>query len=186
MRPPCSDSRNLGLVAVLVSVLLLGACAESRGSGPEAVGRSRSVAAAGSSEVAADFPASDVLRGWDRARARAFAEGDVVALRRLYVDGSAAGTADVRLLRSYLRRGLRVEDMRMQLLRVEVVHEDRARLLLRVTDRLAGAVAVDEDTRIPLPQDAASTRVVELRRPRPDVLWRVAVVRESGRRPAAR
>lgn len=185
MRPPCSASSVRGLVAVLVSVLLLGACAESRGSGPAAVGRPRSVSA-GSSEVAAHFPASDVLRRWDRARARAFAEGDVDALRRLYVDGSAAGTADVRLLRSYLRRGLRVEDMRMQLLRVEVVHEDRARLLLRVTDRLAGAVAVDEATRIPLPQDAASTRVVELRRPRPDVLWRVAVVRESGLRPGAR
>jgi hypothetical protein len=164
--------------------LLLGACAVLRDDG--VVAGSRQVPAIRASEVAADFPASDVLRRWDRARGRAFAEGDVNALRRLYVEGSTAGTADVRLLRGYLRRGLRVEGMRMQLLRVEVVHEDRGRLVLRVTDRLTGAIAVDRGARIPLPQDGASTRVVELRRPRPDLLWRVASVRESARRPAAR
>ncbi len=170
---------------VTLLAFLLGACAVLRdddGAAPD----SRPAPAATASEAAADFPASDVLRRWDRARAQAFADGDVAALRRLYVDGSAAGTADVRLLRSYLHRGLRVDGMRMQLLRVEVVHEDRGRLVLRVTDRLIGAVAVDERARIPLPQDAASARVVELRRPRPDLLWRVASVRESARRPAAR
>jgi hypothetical protein len=106
-------------------------------------------------------------------------------LRSLYVDGSAAGTSDAALLRAYLRRGLRVEEMRMQLLAVEVLREERRLLRLRVTDRLAGAVAVGEGTRVPLPRDAASTRVVELRRA-PGEPWRVATVRESALRRGGR
>jgi hypothetical protein len=133
----------------------------------------------------AAFPASDVLRAWDAARADAFADGDVAVLRSLYVDGSAAGTSDAALLRAYLRRGLRVEEMRMQLLAVEVLREERRLLRLRVTDRLAGAVAVGEGTRVPLPRDAASTRVVELRRA-PGEPWRVATVRESALRRGGR
>ncbi|HLN78334.1 MAG TPA: hypothetical protein VK204_14895 [Nocardioidaceae bacterium] len=184
MRPPWHLPLLRGLV-VTVLVFLLGACAVLPDDEGAASG-SRPAPAVTASEAGADFPASDVLRRWDRARARAFADGDVAALRRLYVEGSAAGTADVRLLRGYLRRGLRVGGMRMQLLALEVVREGRGRLVLRVTDRLTGAVAVDGRTRMPLPQDAASTRVVELRRPRPDMPWRVASVRESAPRPAAR
>jgi hypothetical protein len=134
--------------------------------------------------AAADFPASDVLRAWDRARGRAFAEGDVAALRRLYVEGSAAGTSDARLLQDYLSRGLRVEGLRMQVLALEVLQEEPGALRLLVTDRLAGAVAVGRGMRIRLPQDQASTRVVDL--VRTGGRWRVASVRESARRPAAR
>ena len=133
----------------------------------------------------ASFPASDVLRGWDLARSRAFAAGDVAALRRLYVSGSGAGRSDLRILRGYLRRGLRVEGMRVQVLALEVLHEDRGRLRLRVTDRLTGAVAVSRSTRAVLPEDRASTRVVELRKVAAGP-WRVALVRESGRTPAGR
>jgi hypothetical protein len=172
-------------VVALLGLLLTG-CAGS-GSGESAPapdpGRVGEVTA---TDLAASFPASDVLRRWDRARGRAFADGDPAALSKLYVDGSAAGTADLRLLRAYLRRGLRVEGMRMQLLRVEVLHDDPARLRLRVTDRLTGAVAVGRGTRLELPRDAASTRVVELRRPAAGAQWRVAEVRESVRRPTAR
>jgi hypothetical protein len=132
---------------------------------------------------AARFPASDVLRAWDRARSRAFAAGDVAALRRLYVPGSAAGTSDVRLLRRYLRRGLRVDGMRMQLLAVTVLARGPTALRVRVTDRLVGAVAVGHGVREPLPHDRASTRVVALRHA--GDRWRVAWVRESSPRPAA-
>jgi hypothetical protein len=168
------------LLALLVGAVLLGGCAD-RGSaggvpGPALVRASAPPAA---------FPASDVLREWDSARADAFAEGDAVALESLYVEGSAAGTSDVALLRAYLRRGLRVEEMHMQLLAVEVLREESRLLRLRVTDRLAGAVAVGEGTRVPLPRDAASTRVVELRRAADD-RWRVASVRESALRPGGR
>jgi hypothetical protein len=133
----------------------------------------------------AAFPASDVLREWDSARADAFAEGDVAALRSLYAGGSAAGRSDVALLRAYLRRGLRVEEMQMQLLAVEVLREESRLLRLRVTDRLVGAVAAGEGTRVPLPRDAASTRVVELRLG-VDEQWRVSSVRESEPRPTGR
>lgn len=136
--------------------------------------------------AAASFPASDVLRGWDAARSRAFAAGDVGSLRRLYVAGSSAGTSDERLLRDYLERGLRVEGMSMQVLALEVLHDDPGRLRLLVTDRLTGAVAVGHGTRLPLPADRASTRVVELRRSATDKAWRVVWVRESERTPAAR
>lgn len=127
-------------------------------------------------DVGQDLAAAAVLRSWDTARGRAFASGDVAALRMLYVAGSPAGTSDVRLLRAYLRRGLRVEEMRMQVLGLEVLDERDRRLRVRVTDRLAGAVAVGEDGRWPLPRDRASTRVVELRRVAGE--WRVRSVRE--------
>lgn len=128
--------------------------------------------------VPARLRASDVLRSWDDARSAAFASGDVAALRGLYVPGSAAGTADVRTLRAYLGRGLRVEGMRMQVLSLDVLSRDGGRLRLQVTDRLAdGAVAVGAGTGVALPADAASTRVVELVRA-DDGSWRVASVRE--------
>ncbi|HEU4511587.1 MAG TPA: hypothetical protein VFR87_00625 [Nocardioidaceae bacterium] len=128
--------------------------------------------------VPARLVASDVLRSWDEARARAFAEGDLAALQRLYVPGSAAGTADVGMLRAYLDRGLRVEGMRMQVLALDVLSADGRRLRLRVTDRLAdGAVAVGAGTAVALPEDAASTRVVELVGSG-NRGWRVASVRE--------
>lgn len=133
--------------------------------------------------VSADDPvpgpslASDVLRDWDRARAAAYAHGDVAALRRLYLGRSAAGRADARLLRRYLARGLRVEGMRTQLLELCVLDHGPRRLRLRVVERLVGAEAVHRRTglRQPLPHAAADERVVELRRT-PDGAWRVAGV----------
>lgn len=129
--------------------------------------------------VPATFPAADVLRSWDRARARAYAAGDARALRRLYVDGSAAGRSDVRVLRSYRRRDLVVSGMQVQLLGIEVLHESPRRLRLRVTDRLTGAVAEGRGgVAIRLPRDSVSTRVVELVRVDGRGPWRVESVRE--------
>lgn len=118
--------------------------------------------------------ALDVLHRWDRARADAYAAGDVMTLRSLYVEGSSAGTADARMLRSYLSRGLRVERMRMQVLAVRVLAQAPGRWRLLVTDRLDLAVAVGHGVRRPLPRDEASTRVVTLRR---TDSWQVASVR---------
>jgi len=88
----------------------------------------------------------------------------VAALRALYVDGSAAGTTDARMLRAFTRRGLTVQGMRMQLLAVEVLAHSATWWRLRVTDRLHGAVAVGASgSRMPLPRDEASTRTVTLR-----------------------
>lgn len=118
--------------------------------------------------------AAAVLRAWDERRARAWAEGDAARLRGLYVD--RAGAADVRLLRRYAARGLRVEDLTTQLLAVEVIGRGPGRWRLRVTDRLAGGDVVGADVRLRLPSDRADTRVVRLVRGA-DGTWRVAEVR---------
>jgi hypothetical protein len=132
--------------------------------------------------VAAEVPELAVLRRWDERRARAYAAGDLAGLRRLYVPGSTAGTADARLLRSYRQRDLRVVGMRMQVLAVDVTRQARTFLRIRVTDRLADAVAVGHRRRLTLPVDRASTHVVTLRRG-PGHGWRMVSVLD-GRAPS--
>jgi hypothetical protein len=108
-----------------------------------------------------------VLHDWDVRRAAAWAAGDARQLAALYTARSSAARADVALLQQYAARGLVVRGMRMQLLRTRVV-TSRPRLLeLEVTDRLARAVAVrpsDPGLGRLLPVDAATTRVLTLRR----------------------
>lgn len=174
------------VAAVVVVASVLAGCSDGAAGGPTALGVSAGPAASVPPAVATPAVraaptrsrASAVLHRWDRGRAEAFAAGDLAALRRLYVPGSAAGTADARTLRAYLERGLRVEGMRMQLLAVEVLEERPGRIRLRVTDRLTGAVAVGPRGRVRLPSDAASTRVVEL--VRRDAGWQVASVSAPG------
>lgn len=117
--------------------------------------------------------AAAVLRAWDRRRAEAWAAGDPVALRELYVDG--AGVGDVRLLRRWTARGYRVAGLTTQLLAVEVLDRTPGRWRLEVTDRVAGGTAVGAGGRLPLPRDSADSRVVVL--VRADGAWRVAQVR---------
>ena len=130
-----------------------------------------------------------VLHAWDARRARAYARGSVAALRRLYVVGARAGSADVRLLRDYLARGYHVQGMRMQVLSVRVLRRGPGRWRLRVTDRLAAATAVGPGGSVALPRDRASTRTLTLVRGA-DGGWRVAAVREgalsAAPRPAGR
>lgn len=105
-----------------------------------------------------------VLHDWDRARAAAWAAGDPAALRDLYAPGSAAGRADVAMLRRWTARGLRVEGMAMQVLAVELRLRTDRRLVLVVTDRLVGAVAVGPGgRRSDLPRDGATRRRLEFR-----------------------
>lgn len=103
-----------------------------------------------------------VLRQWDQARAAAWERGDPAALRSLYVPGSRAGKADVAMLSRWRERGLRVRGMRTQVLAAAVRVRGPDRVVLVVTDRLVGAVAVPGGE--PLPRDQPTTRRLELRR----------------------
>jgi hypothetical protein len=119
-----------------------------------------------------------VLRDWDERRADAYAAGSTDRLRDLYVPG--AGTADLRMLRDYRSRGLRVVGMRTQLLSVAVLERHPARWTVRVTDRLDGAVAVHGDQRTPLPHDTSSIHLLTLVRSAAG-RWRVAGVEAAAR-----
>lgn len=114
------------------------------------------------------------LSAWDAARADAYAAGSVAALRDLYV--GTVGAADMRVLRSYLRRGLRVQGMQMQIVGLSVLGHQPGRWRLRVTDRLHHAVAVGHGQRIVLPSDRPSSRVVVLVKGA-DATWRASAIR---------
>lgn len=116
----------------------------------------------------------DVLHAWDESRAAAWAAGDVAGLRSLYTSGSVAGRADASMLRAWRDRDLRVEGLTVQLLSVRMLASSDGRLRLRVTDRVAGAIAVGDGFRAVLPTDRATTRVVVLRVVAGE--WRVASV----------
>lgn len=125
-----------------------------------------------------------ILRDWDRARARAWERSDPAALRALYVPGSAAGRADVVMLRRWAERGVRVESMAMQVLAVELRRRTPDRLLLVVTDRLVVRRAVVVGSSGPgrgavgVPRDEPDRRLLELRRA--GRRWLLASVRGVG------
>jgi hypothetical protein len=123
----------------------------------------------------ADVPVVALLRRWDERRAAAYASGSPRRLADLYVAGSGAGAADLGVLRGYRARGWRVTGMRMQLLAVRVLERDPRRVVVDVTDRLDGAVAVRRGHRLVLPRDRSSSRRITLVRAA-DGQWRVAVV----------
>lgn len=107
-----------------------------------------------------------VLAAWDERRAAAWASGDAGALAGLYAPRSRSGAADVRLLRAYARRGLRVEGLATQVLGLRVLERSPRRLVLVVTDRVVGGSAVGGPAPVALPADRASTRRVVLARQR--------------------
>lgn len=145
----------LALVAV-VCVVATVAVAVLRGGSEDPSDRIRS-----SEAQQSDTPAS-ILAGWDERRSAAWAEGDADALRALYVDGSRSGRADVRLLRRWAERGLRVRGLITQVLSLDVVSRSEGRLRLLVTDRVAGGEAVGRGQPVLLPVDRASTRRIDL------------------------
>jgi hypothetical protein len=166
-------------VAVLVLLALGALVAVRAGDRERAIRESR--------PATADTPAMAVLRSWDHRRSAAYAVASPGRLRALYAPGTAAGASDVRLLQGYRSRGWRVVGMRMQVLAVTVLERGRDRWRVRVTDRLADAVAVRAGHRVPLPRDQATTRVVTLTRSA-DGRWRVAgvVAAQGDVRPARR
>ena len=114
------------------------------------------------------------LTTWDDGRARAWASADPAALASLYASGSVAGRRDVRMLRRWRARGLRVERLRTELITVEVEHQEPGRLVLLVTDRLVGGVAVGRGLHTDLPVDRPTRRRVTLLLD--DGRWQVASV----------
>ncbi|MFW6869312.1 hypothetical protein ACOACQ_18125 [Nocardioides sp. CPCC 206347] len=176
--------RLLASAAVLVGVLVLGALvvgAALRGAAPSApqVRAPAAVVAPEAATVSVVRAVSSlaVLRDWDRARAAAWSSGDPDVLAGLYVAGSRAGATDVAMLRAWRERGLRVEGMSMQVLAVELRERSERRLVLVVTDRLVGAVAVTSGGRQALPRDQASTRTLVFRRT--GGRWLLASAQES-------
>ena len=164
MSPRAPTLRPLA-VGVLLAVVLLGGAALMPSDGPE---QRTSPATDRTGPIAG-------LRAWDRARGAAWRDGDVRALRRLYTPGSPAGRTDRAMLRAYGERGLRVTGLRMQVASADVRRADAARIVMLVTDRLAGtAVATGTSGVHPLPRDRWSSRRVVL--VRVGERWRVARV----------
>lgn len=116
-----------------------------------------------------------VLHDWDDRRSAAWATGDARALAELYVPGSAAGRADLAMLRAWRARGLRVEGLQTQLLAVHVRRRTPTRLVLDVTDRMTGGVAVPGGWS--LPGDLPSRHRIALRRVAGE--WRVSSARSG-------
>jgi len=127
-----------------------------------------SPAAAAQDRVAA--PRVDVLRalavlhGWDQERALAWAADDETALRNLYVPGSAAARADVRLMRSYTARGFVVRRLVTQVFGVRVLRSTADRIDVRVLDRVAGGEVVTRHQVLPLPSTRPALCRIVLRR----------------------
>ena len=120
-----------------------------------------------------------VLHRWDAARSEAYDAGSAAALRALYVPGCSAARRDVRLLRSYAARGLRVRGLAVQVLSWRTVERDPGRLTLRVVDRVASAVVTDTRGRArSLPRDQPRVHLVGLVRGA-DGRWRVSRTAEA-------
>lgn len=171
----------LALSCLLVAAVTVG-LARLPGPGD---GRPAAARPAAAVPVPPEVAALDVLRAWDERRARAWAQADPAALSALYAPGSRTGRADRRMLRAYAARGLRVTGLRMQVLAAAVRSASADRLVLAVTDRLAGAVARRPGAApAPLPRDRVSVRLVALRRMAGEE-WRVTEVRDQPS-PAAR
>jgi hypothetical protein len=130
-------------------------------------------------QVVAGAVGVQMLHTWDEQRAAAYASGSARRLRDLYVPGSSAGAADLRVLRGYRERGLRVTRMRTQVLSLSVLDRRRGWRLLAVTDRLVGAVAVRAGRRVQLPRDRATCHMITMMRGG-DGRWRVAEVTDPG------
>ena len=124
---------------------------------------------------AASDPECYALGGLDVARAEALANGNLTDLRSVYAD-SAVAAPDVRLLKLYAARGLRVVGAGMVRGECRVVARSASHVELDVTERLAQAWAVaptGESTR--LPRDEVSRHRVVLTGDAGR--WRIASVR---------
>lgn len=148
----------VGLAVAAVLVALLPDLGTSDDAPPAVVDRA----------LVADRPevkAARLLRAWDGRRSAAWAAADSTALDALYVVGAPAARAERQMLRAWSERGLRVEGLTNQLLRVEVLDHRHGRWDLEVVGRLeAGRVLSDTGPDLALPYDAArTTRVVLVR-----------------------
>lgn len=145
-------SRRLGrLLVVFVLVLLVGASATGCGAlgaaqrparpttSPEPTSVPTPSAPVEGSVRAARERAVRVLSEWDARRSAALAVGDAAALRRLYVRDSPLARADVRMLRRYQQRGVRLTSVSQQVVSVQVRVSSARAVEVGVVERLAVA-----------------------------------------------
>lgn len=112
-----------------------------------------------------------VVARLDQRRADAYSAGDPAALAGVYLPGSAALASDTAALRAYRREGVRVRGLRLRLAGVHVLARRAGRVVLRVTDRMAGYRLVD-----------GSGQVVRREPGRGPATWRVTLRRDEGGR----
>jgi hypothetical protein len=160
-------------VVLVLALLVVGVVAGFR-----AAGRDEEAPGPEPWAVAGD-PEVRVLHDWDEQRAAAYASGSARRLRDLYVAGSSAGAADLRVLGDYRERGLRVKGMRTQLLSLSVLDRGPGWRMLAVTDRLVGAVAMRAGHEVVLPRDRPTGHEITMMRGG-DGRWRVAEVTNPG------
>lgn len=125
--------------------------------------------------TATSYRWQQILRRLDRARARAFAAGDVSALAAVYQPGSEVLNRDRAVLRAYVARGLTVHGVDFDLLDVRFHRAGQDVVVLRVVDRLRPATARSGGgARLPLPRDGPTVHRLTLARH--DGGWRIAAV----------
>lgn len=140
---------------------------------PGATGSQRGVTGA---EPDTREPWSAVLNRLDDTRSDAFTRGRPSLLRRVYVPGSRPLRVDTRVLHAYVRRGLEVDSVQLQVTAVEPLRHTPTEAVLRVVDRLAPVrVRVPGGTWTALPRDRSTERVIRLRRV--GGAWRIAAIR---------
>jgi len=160
----------LAAVATVGSIWLAGVAEGGRAARDE--GRT---ATTSSGPEAREPEALGVLHRWDRRRAGAWATGDPVALSRLYTRGSSTGRLDVHALRRWTRRGLRVTGLRQQVAALRVVRIGPRQLVVVVTDRTVGGIALGAGRRTPVPVGRWARHRIAL--VRVSGHWRVAEAR---------
>jgi hypothetical protein len=158
----------LPAVALTVVPVTVAAVAAGRPSRPDVAVR-RATA-----PLSPELSASRVLGTWDRRRATAWSRGDPAALADLYTARSRTGARDVANLRRWRRRGFRVVGLREQVAELHVRGATTRGLVLRVTDRTVGGVALGGGRRTALPSSAWATHRIRLVRRRGR--WRVVEV----------
>jgi hypothetical protein len=169
-------TRTLLLLAIVLTVATVWVGGLMHGARPEPVR-----AAVAEPLVAAPLPVASralaVLRAWDGRRSSAWRRGDARALARLYARGSVAGLRDVADLARWRKRGLRVAGLRQQLTSLHVVRHSVGSLLVQVTERTVGGVALGRRTRLGVPQSAWASHRIALERV--GRRWLVSEVRMS-------
>jgi hypothetical protein len=164
-------TRTLLLLAVVATVGSIGLAGVAEGG--------RAASDVGRADTPSSGPGREprvlaVLHRWDRRRSDAWANGDPVALARLYARGSSTGRRDVQNLRRWTDRGLHVTGLRQQVAALRVVRRGGGRLVVVVTDRAVGGVAIGPGVATAVPIGGWTTHRISL------VLmsghWRVAQV----------
>ena len=119
---------------------------------------------------------AQVLDDLDAARNAAYVNSEPARLEQVYTPGSPELAADRQVLAAYAARGLRVDRVSLQLLRVQVLQEKPDGVRLRVVDVLRPVrVRTDDGGWRDLPRDEPTVRTIALRLTQGG--WRIARIR---------